>query len=336
MFDGRLTRAAVIICIGITLSGCYYMQAARGQLDVMRRSEPIAVVVAASDTPEDLSRRLQMVEQARDFSIDELGLPDNDSYRLYADLGRNYIVWNVFAAPEFSLEAKTWCFPVAGCVSYRGYFAEDAAEREAANLAERGYDVAVGGIAAYSTLGRFDDPVLNTMMHWEDVDLIATMFHELAHQVLYIKGATAFNESFATVVEEAGIERWLSSREDEEELDAYREKHELRQRVMHIVDTARKELGRLYMTRVAPDEMRKRKSKRLTELVVELTAEFDKAGRPAPVWLTGDLNNARLAAMALYHERVPELRELLEACEGDLNCVDGKAAEAGKVSSQRD
>jgi len=320
MFDGRLVRGAAIVCIGITLSGCYYVQAARGQLDVMQKSEPIADVVDASDTPKKLSRRLKLVEQARDFSISVLGLPDNDSYRSYADLERDYVVWNVFAAPEFSLEAKTWCFPVAGCVSYRGYFSEDSADREAAKLAEQGFDVAVGGIAAYSTLGRFSDPVLNTMMHWEDVDLIATMFHELAHQVLYVKDDTGFNESFATVVEEVGIERWLSSRGEQADLDAYLERRELRQRIMHLVSTARSELERIYMTRVAPDEMRRRKVSRIDELVEDLRTEFDLAGRDTPTWLNNGLNNARLASMTLYHGRVPEFRELLEQCGKDLEC----------------
>jgi len=197
------------------------MQAARGQLDVMSKREPIDKLIEAPDTPEELAARLRLVSEARQFAIDELLLPDNDSYRSYADLGRDYVVWNVFAAPEFSLDPKTWCFPIAGCVAYRGYFSEDAARRKADQLAEDGLDVAVGGVPAYSTLGRFDDPVLNTMMHWEDADLVATIFHELAHQVLYVKNDSAFNESFATTVEEIGIERWLTSRDQGGDFNDY-------------------------------------------------------------------------------------------------------------------
>ena len=340
MFDGRLVRGAAIVYIGITLSGCYYMQAARGQLDVMQKSEPIPDIVDASDTPKELSRRLKLVEQARDYSISELGLPDNDSYRSYADLERDYVVWNVFAAPEFSLELKTWCFPVAGCVSYRGYFSEGAARREATKLEEQGFDVAVGGIAAYSTLGRFNDPVLSTMMHWQDEDLIATMFHELAHQVLYVKGDTEFNESFATVVEEVGIERWLQSQGQKEEFLAYRDRRDFRREVVTQVVAAGASLQQLYVTRIAPEEMRRRKTRQFEVLSDDLRRSFERSGRDTPQWVSEDLDNARVASMALYQQRVPEFRELLSKCDGDLVCFYEKAAELSKGllerSSERD
>jgi predicted aminopeptidase len=315
----RLACLSVIACSGL-ISSCYYMQAARGQLDVMQKSEPIADVVDANDTPEALSRRLRLVEQARDFSISELGLPDNDSYRSYADLERDYVVWNVFAAPEFSLELKTWCFPVAGCVSYRGYFSEEAARREAAKLEEQGFDVAVGGIAAYSTLGRFSDPILNTMMHWQDEDLVATMFHELAHQVLYVKGDTEFNESFATVVEEVGIERWLQSRGQQEDFLIYRDRREFRRDVVMQVVAAGASLQQLYLTRIAPEEMRRRKTRQFEVLSDDLRRSFERSGHDTPQWVSEDLNNARIASMALYQQRVPEFRELLSACDDNLEC----------------
>jgi predicted aminopeptidase len=320
MISGRLIQVAAIACIGMTLSGCYYMQAARGQLDVMQRSEPIADVVAASDTPTELSRRLELVEEARDFSISELGLPDNDSYRSYADLERDYVVWNVFAAREFSLELKTWCFPVAGCVGYRGYFSEETARRKAAELRDQGFDVVVGGIAAYSTLGRFDDPILNTMMHWQDEDLIATMFHELAHQVLYVKGDTEFNESFATVVEQVGIDRWLQGRGDKEAFLAYTDRREFRRGIVEKVAATGASLQRLYMTRIAPAEMRRRKSHQFEILSGDLRRSFERSGRDAPRWVSENLNNARIASMALYHQRVPEFRRLLSACDDSLEC----------------
>ena len=188
------------------LSACYYVQATRGQIEVLSKREPIDEVLASPETDDELGRRLRLVQEAREFSIDELGLPDNDSYRSYSDLERDFVVWNVFAAPEFSLQAREWCYPIVGCVSYRGYFSETAAREEADRLARKGFDVAVGGVPAYSTLGNFADPVLSTMMRWDDVRLVSTLFHELAHQVLYIKDDTAFNESFATAVEEIGIE----------------------------------------------------------------------------------------------------------------------------------
>jgi len=325
MFAGSLVRGAAISCIGIMLSGCYYMQAARGQLEVMQRSEPIVDIVAESDTPADLARRLKLVDQARDFSILELGLPDNDSYRSYADLERDYVVWNVFAAPEFSLELQTWCFPVAGCVGYRGYFSQAAAYRERAKLEQQGLDVAVGGVAAYSTLGRFSDPVLSTMMRWEDDDLIATMFHELAHQVLYVKGDSEFNESFATVVEEVGIERWVQSRELQGELQRYHARRDFRRRVVKQVVVAGENLKKLYRTRIAPAEMRRRKNSELQRLSAELRRSYESSGRETPRWVSENLNNARIASMALYQTRVPGFRQLLATCDGDLKCFYAKA-----------
>jgi predicted aminopeptidase len=161
----------------------------------------------------------------------------------------DYVVWNVFAAPEFSLEPKTWCFPVAGCVAYRGYFDEQDAQRKAARLREDGFDVAVGGVPAYSTLGRFDDPVLNTMMRWQDTDLVATMFHELAHQALYIKDDSAFNESFATAVADIGLERWLLGRGKQADLEAHVERRRVREQLVAIITAARKDLQTLYERR---------------------------------------------------------------------------------------
>ena len=156
-------------------------------------------------------------------------------HRSYADLDRDYVVWSIVAAPEFSLKAKSWCYPVVGCVSYRGYFAEAAAQKQADKLRANGYDVAFGGVAAYSTLGRFDDPVLNTMLHWGDTDIVATMFHELAHQVLYIKDDTEFNESFATAVEEIGMQRWLTMRGESELLNAWQQRRSLRAEFASLV-----------------------------------------------------------------------------------------------------
>ena len=200
-FGNSSYRNILFTMCALSMSGCYYVQAARGQLDVMSKREPIDELVATDATPGDLARRLELVLEARQFAVDELHLPDNDSYRSYADLGRDYVVWNVFAAPEFSLEPRTWCFPIAGCVAYRGYFSEEAAASKAAKLSDDGLDVGVGGVPAYSTLGKFDDPVLNTMMRWEDKDLIATLYHELAHQERYIKEDSECKESFSSAVE---------------------------------------------------------------------------------------------------------------------------------------
>jgi len=314
-FGNRCGRGLILGCIALSLSGCYYVQAARGQLDVMNKREPIDELIEAPDTPEELVLRLELVSEARQFAIDELLLPDNDSYRSYADLGRDYVVWNVFAAPEFSLDPKTWCFPVAGCVAYRGYFSEDAAARKAEQLRGDGFDVALSGIPAYSTLGRFDDPVLNTMMRWEDADLVATIFHELAHQVLYIKDDSAFNESFATAVEEIGIERWLSSRDQDADFSDYVGRRERRRETLEIIAVARTDLEKLYATLMAAHEMRRAKETRLAQLASELPVDFEI-----------ELNNAQLASMSLYQSRVPEFRALFEECERELRCFYDRAS----------
>ena len=319
--------AVTILLVGPSLGGCYYVQAAHGQLDVMRRSEPIEAVVAAPETSASLAGRLMLIEDARTYSVLELGLPDNGSYRSYADLGRDYVVWNVVAAPEFSTRPREWCFPVAGCVAYRGYFSEEAARRKAARLRADGFDVAVGGVPAYSTLGRLDDPVLSTMLRRDDVDLVALLFHELAHQRLYVKGDTAFNESFATVVEETGIERWLQDRGEAGDYAAYRQRRAFREEVVGLVEAARQELDKAYAAPVAPAEMRRRKSARLEALAASLRAAFEAEGLAVPEWVDEDLNNARLASMALYHGRVPELRALLDACAGELECFYARARE---------
>jgi len=320
MIDSRLAQAAVLVIFLASLSGCYYTQAVRGQLEIMHKSEPIADVIADSDTSTELADRLRLIEEARLFSVSELGLPENDSYRSYADIERDFVVWNVFAAPEFSLEAKQWCFPVAGCVAYRGYFSEQAAHREATRLEGKGFDVSVGGIAAYSTLGKFDDPILNTMMRWEDVDLVATMFHELAHQLLYVKGDSGFNESFATAVEEFGIERWLASRGRDAEMAKYLDSRELRQRLIRLVEAARSDLTEVYAAPLDVGTMRSRKKVRLDLLKAEVTREFEVSGRRLPAWVGEGLNNARLASMALYQGRLQEFRELLAECDDDIRC----------------
>lgn len=328
VFGNRFARAVVTLGFIASLAGCYYTQAARGQLEVMNKREPIDDIINASDTSAELAERLKLVKAARQFSIDELHLPDNDSYRTYADIERDYVVWNVFAAPEFSLEPRHWCFPVAGCVNYRGYFSEDAARRKAGQLERDGHDVAVGGVAAYSTLGKFSDPVLNTMLQWEDPDLVAVIFHELAHQALYVKDDSAFNESFATAVEEFGIERWLSSRYEQAQLEKYRQRRELRGRLMTHVEQARTELASIYSGSLSVDAMRLQKKDLLAALHGDLTGEFERSGREPPAWLSDGLNNARLASMVLYEGRLPEFRALFAGCDGDFVCFYDRAKES--------
>ena len=208
----RPIRPLAAAVAGIALGGCYYAHIAAGQLEMNSRREPIAEVLANPATAESLRRRLEFAVRARDFAMTDLGLPDNGSYRTFADLGRRYATWNLFAAPELSVEPKRWCFPIAGCVSYRGYFDEAHAARAATKLRARGFDTWVGPSIAYSTLGHLRDPVLNTMLGYGDAELAAFIFHELAHQAAYAPGDSDFNEAFAMVVEAEGLRLWYRAR----------------------------------------------------------------------------------------------------------------------------
>ena len=267
----------------LQIEGCYYMQAIRGQFEVMHSRQPIPEVIADEASPDDLKQRLRIVQEARDFAVNELLLPDNKSYRSYADLGRDYVVWNVFAAPEFSLDPQTWCFPVAGCVAYRGYFEEKVARKKAQSLRDDGYDVAVGGVSAYSTLGKFSDPVLNTMMRWSDVQLVSTIFHELAHQKLYIKGDTAFNESFATAVSDIGMTRWLDVRDEFAGVDVFHENRALRLSMMTLVDASKTELAALYESDLDDALKRVRKQEMLDDLSAAAAHLHEASLQIAPI-----------------------------------------------------
>lgn len=315
-----MVRILLLLCCTASVSGCYYMQAAAGQWEVTRKREPVDEVIANAGTPAELANRLRLVSEARDFSIDVLSLPDNNSYRTYADLERDYVVWNVFAAPEFSLQPEQWCFPIAGCVSYRGYFSREKAIKKSRRLEAKGLDVVVGGVSAYSTLGKFSDPVLSTMMRWDDVQLVAVLFHELAHQVVYVKGDSQFNESFATAVEEFGVKRWLESRGESGLVEQYRDKRELRQRLTKLVAVARGDLSRVYASGEDENSMREKKKQRLTELSADIRAELASGGREPDSWLSGELNNARLISTTLYEGRLSSFRALFEKCDQDFQC----------------
>lgn len=316
----RFVVAVTLLLAVLQIEGCYYMQAIRGQFEMMNSRQPIAEILADDDSPDDLKQRLKIVQEAREFAVDELLLPDNKSYRTYADLGRKYVVWNVFAAPEFSLEPKTWCFPVAGCVAYRGYFAEEAARKKAQSLSDDGFDIVVSGVSAYSTLGRFSDPVLNTMMQWSDEQLVTTIFHELAHQKLYIKGDTAFNESFATAVADIGIERWLAGRNESSGIGRFQENRKLRRSMMQLVDSTRTELADLYGSDLGDDLKRGRKKVLLDGLSAAAGRLIDESGRGAGNWLAAPLNNARLASLGLYEGRLGAFKAILQDCDERLVC----------------
>ena len=309
-------RRLLCACVATAfLSGCYLTQAAVGQADVLARSEPIERVVADPATAPAVKARLELAEQARDFAVHELALPDGRSYRRYADLGRPYAVWNVVAAPEFSVDPLRWCYPVAGCVAYRGYFDEARAVAEARRLAGRGDDVTVAGVATYSTLGHLPDPVFNTMLAWSEARFVGTVIHELAHERLYVGGDSEFSEAFASVVEQEGVQRWLQSRGEAAALERYRSSLQREAEFAALLRAARERLAQLYASGEPPETLRIEKQREFGRLKFEYTQLRARWGGYAGYdgWFERTLGNADLAAVATYHDCVPGLRRELEA-----------------------
>lgn len=287
---------------------------------VLGAQRPIDALLENPDTPPALQRKLRLVLEVREFASRYLGLPDNDSYRYYADIKRPYVLWNVFAADEFSTKLQTWCFPVAGCVSYRGYFAQDKAEEFAASLRARGRDVFVGGVPAYSTLGWFHDPVLNTVLDRHDTDLAGLIFHELAHQVIYVRNDSAFNESFATAVELEGVRRWLAQRGSADKIAAYEQAKHRQARFAGLIALYRERLKELYVEDIPREDKFARKAALFAALKQDYAALKQDWGGYAGYdrWFARDLNNAHLASVATYHQLVPGFQQVLREQDGDL------------------
>ena len=306
-------------------TGCaplaYYLQAVGGQMEMSGKAVPIAELLADPSTDPELARRLTQVLAAREFASWELKLPDNDSFRRYADLERPYAVWNVFAAPELSLKPLEWCFPVAGCVAYRGYFSEAAAQAAAAELAAKGFDVFVAGIPTYSTLGWFADPVLNTFINYPEGDLVGLIFHELAHQTVYVPGDTVFNESFATAVEEVGVRRWFARQPTSTAARAWEETRRRRQDFHALLLRIRDRLAQAFAEAADEEDARARKAAVLRAAEAEYEAlraswggysGYDRWFRTTP------LNTAKLASAIVYLDHLPAFRALLSCLDGDL------------------
>ncbi|AKJ27682.1 aminopeptidase [Caldimonas brevitalea] len=314
-----LAAAAAAALLGAGLAGCgtvgYVAQSVRGQWSMLHEARPVPEWLAQRDTPPTLRTRLAVSQRMRDFAVSELKLPDNGSYRRYADLGRNAAVWNVVAAPELGLTLKTWCFPVVGCVGYRGYFDRQRAEAEAQTLRAQGYEVSVYGVPAYSTLGWFDDPLLNTFIHYPEGELARLIFHELAHQVAYAKGDTTFNESFATAVERLGGQRWLREHASAEARAEYERYDARRQDFRALTLRYRQRLLELYTSPLSAEDKRARKA----ELYREMRAEHQELKRSRWDGYAGydgwfeRANNASLGVLAAYNELVPAFERLFEA-----------------------
>jgi len=331
-----IRAAAAVALIAVSSVGCYLLQSVRGQLSLMSKREPISAVIDKPSTPAALRVQLEAVTAIRDFASHDLGLPDNGSYRAYADVGRPYVVWNVVAAPEFSVDPKMWCYPIVGCVAYRGYFAEAGARRFAAGLRTDGLDVVVGGVAAYSTLGHFDDPILNTMMEWDDVELAAIIFHELTHQLLYVANDASFNEAFATTVEEEGVRRWLERQTRTKDLANHLVEQQRYRTVIELLIETRSRLRAVYASGAPPAAMRDEKRATLAAMrqsYAGLKSQWGGRG-PFDAWFHEDINNAHLASISTYFACVPGFERELAALHGDLPAFYRRVRQLSKLDKQ--
>ena len=315
----------LLLLLILPLAGCaeitYYAQAVTGHLGIMLNSRTLEQVMDDPATPPETRARLERAREMRDYASRVLKLPENRSYRIYADLGRPAALWNVFAAPELSLELKTWCYPIAGCVGYRGYFSRARADTYAKELRAGGYEVFVGPVSAYSTVGWFNDPLLNTVLKRPDPELAGVLFHELAHQRLFVPGDTAFSESFATAVEIEGVRRWLTDQGKPEEFANYMERLKRREQFMELVLRYRKLLETLYASTQSDNAKRAEKARTFEELRRDYVALKTSWGGYSgfDVWLTnGELNNARMGAVGVYHQYVPAFQALFTKLGGDF------------------
>ena len=334
------------VLLALLLPSCgtlrFYGQAIRGQAEILRKSRPNRDVIASAETTPKLRQKLVAVEEIRRFASDHLALPGDRSYGKYADLGRDHVVWVLYAAPEFSLKPKTWFYPAVGELDYRGYFRQRDSVELADQLRGQGYDVFVGGVDAYSTLGAFHDPVLNTFVGYEDVDLAETIFHELSHRVVFRRGNTVFNESFANVVAEDGVKRWLKFHGRTADLRKYEGRLVNRREFYREIDRSRNQLEALYASDATITEKRRKKAQILANLrdrFRELRRKW--GGHGLEEWLHQDINNGHIVSLNIYADKMPMFQKLLEECGGDLPTFfervrklpkDGPATGAAKVS----
>lgn len=316
-------RNIVLLLFTALISGCstvnYYAQSIQGQFEIIQKRQNINLILNDSNLSNSHRNRLETVLELRDFSINQLGLPDNNSYLSYADLERDYVIWNIFATEEFSLSPIKWCYLIVGCLDYRGYFSETEAEQHAMNLKAQGYDIYLGGVSAYSTLGWFDDPVLNTMLRWSDIQLATVMFHELAHQQLYIKNDTEFNESYAEAVATIGVIKWLEQSPDKTLLTAYLQSRSQEKEFISLIMKYKTVLTEIYRSETNKKQMLIQKESAFKQMKDEyrnISHHWEK-DRYA-YWFSTDLNNAKLAAIVTYQQYASSFMNIYNKLDRNL------------------
>lgn len=321
----RFTSLVVAVLLSVVLASCqtakFYKQAIGGQMEMLDAARPIPEVKSDRTTPSPLRTKLEMVEDMRVFAKKELLLPVKEQFSTYADLHREFAVWVVYAAPEFSVEGKTWWYPLVGTLKYRGFFHKDEAQAEVNRLKKEGYEVFGAGVPAYSTLGWFRDPVLNTFISKEEPELAELIFHELSHPRVFFPGDTDFNEAFATANAEEAVGRWLKSRGEAKAQRDYEKGLRENREVLKLILGAREDLRKLYAQKkaVKPEEMRKLKAGLIEKLRHDYAAlrTTRHTGRTYDAWFSHPINNARLCALASYFDLVPGFQRLLKDCSGD-------------------
>ncbi len=345
-----IKRYALIAIIALTalvmMPACsslsYLNHTLQGHWSVMSKREPLDNILSeATNTrtaqQDELVQQLTAARQIRDYASRELGLPDNGSYRSYADIGRPFVTWAVFAAPEFSLTPHHWCFPIAGCVPYRGYFSEEQANSFADKYRDKDMDVYVGGVQAYSTLGWFDDPLLNTMMTRGETGLAGLIFHELSHQQVYVKDDSAFNEAFATAVQESGVRRWLRHKNDDGALANYELITHYKDDFSALIKRTRQHLKVTYES----DQNSEAKRIAKQQLIEHMRREYNdlKASWGGysgyDHWFNDTINNAKLASISVYRDKVPQFIRLLEACSNDYPRFYKRVEEIGRLDPEQ-
>jgi len=336
----RCVRLLALLVYLLAISGCssvgYYWQAIHGHFAIVAREQPIDKVLQQHDLDPVLRQKLELVEQARQFASAKLALPDNGSYTRYADLQRSYVTWNVIATPAYSVKPRQWCYLFAGCFNYRGYFHKKDALEFAKDLKHQGFDVAVSGAWAYSTLGWFDDPVLNTMLQHDDADVIGILFHELGHQTVYVKDDSSFNESFANAVEQEGLRRWYLHIGKPARYQAYLLRQRQRNEIIHMLEDTRAKLRQLFAQPINKVQMQQQKQ----ALFVTLKRQYETWRTQHSYtgydrWMQQDLNNAHLALVATYSDKVPAFLAMLAAQHGNLPAFYREARRVGDLPAQQ-